>query len=208
MYSKYFKRLLDIIVSTILLVTFLPLMVILAVVMFFVIKESPFFFQLRSGKKLKTFKVIKFKSMNSGVDSFGKLLPDGLRLTKIGRFLRKYSVDETPQLINVLKGDMSLIGPRPLLVKYNDFYRVNELIRFDVRPGMTGLVQVSGRNNLGWDERLNLDEEYVKNLSFEEDLKILYKSVLVVMASKGVQIDTSKLMLDLDEERSVQDRGI
>lgn len=149
-----------------------------------------FFFQDRPGKDEKIFKVIKFKSMTDERDSEGNLLPDAQRLTKVGRFVRATSIDELPQIINVLKGDMALIGPRPLLVEYLPYYTERERKRHSVRPGITGYTQTHGRNNLTWDERLEMDVYYVENLSFVMDLKVFFRTIYNVLARKDVQVIT------------------
>jgi lipopolysaccharide/colanic/teichoic acid biosynthesis glycosyltransferase len=162
---------------------------------------KPFFFQQRPGKNGKIFTIIKLKTMNNKKDSKGNLLPDEKRLTKVGGFIRKTSLDEIPQLINVLKGDMSLIGPRPLVIRYLPFYTDKERLRHTVRPGITGLAQVNGRNTIKWDERLALDVDYVENLSFKQDLNIFYKTVLKVIVSENIINNPKSIMEDLDEER-------
>ena len=158
---------------------------------------KPFFYQLRPGKGERIFKIIKFKTMNDRRDANGQLLPDAERLTKIGTFVRKTSLDEIPQLLNVLKGDMSLIGPRPLLVKYLPYYSKREQLRHTVRPGITGLAQVNGRNKLNWDDRLELDAQYVENLSFLLDIKILFRTIVNVLLRKDIAVG----YIDLDDYR-------
>ncbi|MGK0413258.1 MAG: undecaprenyl phosphate N,N'-diacetylbacillosamine 1-phosphate transferase [Polaribacter sp.] len=162
---------------------------------------NPFFFQHRPGKNGKIFTIMKLKTMNDKKDDEGNLLPDEKRLTKVGGFIRKTSIDEIPQLINVIKGDMSLVGPRPLIIRYLPFYTDKEQLRHTVRPGITGLAQVNGRNTLKWDERLALDVDYVENLSFKQDLKILYNTVLKVIVSENIITNPKSIMEDLDEER-------
>lgn len=163
--------------------------------------ESLFSFKKGPGKDEKIFKVIKFKTMNDKTDSEGKLLSDGERLTKIGSFVRKTSLDELPQLFNVLFGQMSFIGPRPLLVRYLPFYTEKEKKRHNIRPGITGLAQISGRNLLGWDKRIALDVKYVEQLSFRMDMKIVITTIKNVLTSKDVVVDSTSVMLALDEER-------
>ena len=158
---------------------------------------KPFFYQLRPGKGERIFRIIKFKTMNDRCDANGQLLPDAERLTKIGAFVRKTSLDEIPQLLNVLKGDMSLIGPRPLLVKYLPYYSKREQLRHTVRPGITGLAQVNGRNKLNWDDRLELDAQYVENLSFLLDIKILFRTIINVLLRKDIAVG----YIDLDDYR-------
>ena len=171
--------------------------------LFFANQGKPFFFQLRPGKGERNFKIIKFKTMNDKKDAAGNLLPDAKRLTKVGSFVRKTSMDEIPQLLNVLIGDMSLIGPRPLLLRYLPFYTDRERLRHSVRPGITGLAQVNGRNTVRWDDRLAFDVEYVENMSFKQDVQILYKTVLKVVASENIVVDPESIMQNLDDERRV-----
>lgn len=167
------------------------LLAIIAIWLHFANKGAgAFFFQDRPGKDERIFKVIKFKSMTDERDSEGNLLPDAQRLTKVGRFVRATSIDELPQIINVLKGDMALIGPRPLLVEYLPYYTERERKRHSVRPGITGYTQTHGRNNLTWDERLEMDVYYVENLSFAMDLKVFFRTIYNVLARKDVQVIT------------------
>jgi undecaprenyl phosphate N,N'-diacetylbacillosamine 1-phosphate transferase len=168
---------------------------------FFANNGKPFFVQKRPGKNERIFSIIKFKSMNDRKDADGNLLPDRQRLTKVGAFVRKTSLDEIPQLINVLKGDMSLIGPRPLLVSYLPFYTEREKLRHTVRPGITGLAQISGRNNLNWDERLELDAQYVENICFAVDIKILTKTIKGVVSRKDVLTIPGDKFTTLDKFR-------
>jgi lipopolysaccharide/colanic/teichoic acid biosynthesis glycosyltransferase len=170
--------------------------------LYFANQGKPFFFQERPGLNERIFKIIKFKSMNDKKDKEGNLLSDAERLTKVGAFVRKTSLDEIPQLINVLKGDMSLIGPRPLLVRYLPYYSKREKLRHTVRPGITGLAQVNGRNFLMWDERLEMDVQYVENLSFFSDMQILVKTIQGVINRKDIEIIPSKLGTTLDKERN------
>lgn len=165
------------------------------------------FRQVRPGRNRRPFAVYKFRTMSDARDESGKLLPDGHRLTHLGRFLRRTSLDEIPQLWNVLKGDMSLVGPRPLLMRYLPYYTDRESIRFAVRPGITGWAQVNGRNHLGWDRRLALDAWYVENRSLGLDCRILLMTLIPVLTRKGLTVDTrSTGGLDLDEERAGQGR--
>ena len=152
----------------------------------------------------KDLEILKFKSMNDKKDANGNLLPNAERLTRIGNIIRKTSLDEIPQLINVLKGDMSLIGPRPLLIRYLPYYTEEEKVRHSIRPGITGLAQVSGRNLLGWDTRLALDIEYAKNISLALDFKILLKTIKKALTSSDVVTDQADYMLDLDEQRKTE----
>jgi len=180
MYAKYVKRGLDFTLSLIALLVLSPVLLILTVVGAIAMRGNPFFTQLRPGKidkktgKEKIFKLVKFRTMSNKKDKDGKLLPDDVRLNKYGRILRSTSLDELPELWNILKGDMSIVGPRPLLVEYLPYYTDEERHRHDVRPGLTGLAQVNGRNNIDWDTKLGFDVEYIKNISFENDVKILF----------------------------------
>lgn len=192
MYKKYIKRLLDFSIVLIALLIIWPVLLCITIWLHFANKGAgAFFTQERPGKDGKIFKVIKFKSMSDARDSDGNLLPDSQRLTKVGSFVRKTSIDELPQLINVLKGDMSLIGPRPLLPEYLPYYTERERLRHTIRPGITGWAQVNGRNNLNWDERLEYDAYYVENLSFLMDLKVLYQTVINVIKRKDITVITN-----------------
>lgn len=188
MYKNYIKRLIDFFAALFGLILLSPIFIIVMVGLFFANDGKPFFFQKRPGLHNRVFEIIKFKTMNDRRDSSGKLLPDAERLTKIGSFVRKTSLDEIPQLINVLKGDMSLIGPRPLLVKYLPYYTERERLRHTVRPGITGLAQVNGRNNISWDEKLEMDAKYVEELSFTNDIKILLKTIQNVISQKDIVV--------------------
>lgn len=192
MYKSYFKRILDFIIVLVLLLLIWPILLCIILWIYFANNGSGVFFtQERPGKDGKIFKVIKFKTMTDEKDADGNLLPDADRLTKIGKFIRSTSIDELPQLINVLKGDMSLIGPRPLLPSYLPYYTTREQLRHTVRPGITGWAQVNGRNNLNWDERLECDAYYVENLSFLMDLKVLYQTVINVIKRKDITVITN-----------------
>ncbi len=201
MYKKLFKGVLDLILAILGLVLLSPIFIVIFICLFFVNKGKPFFLQQRPGKGEKIFKIIKFKTMTDEKDSHGNLLPNEQRMTKFGDFLRKSSLDEIPQLINIIKGDMSLIGPRPLRVRYLPYYTTDESIRHTVKPGVTGLAQVSGRNNLSWDDKLLYDIEYVKKISFTNDLMILIKTVQKVFANNANDIELASDVLDLDELR-------
>lgn len=201
MYKHFFKRIIDIVIAFAVLTIAFPIGVVVFIFLAFANDGKPFFFQERPGKDEKLFRIIKFKTMNDKKDKEGNLLPDAQRLTKVGSFVRKTSLDELPQLINVLKGDMSLIGPRPLLVKYLPFYTTEERLRHSVRPGITGWAQVNGRNTVKWDNRLALDVEYVKNMSFLFDLKIIYRTVCKVVKSENIVVDPESIMQNLDDER-------
>ncbi|KAA1246937.1 sugar transferase [Aquimarina sp. RZ0] len=201
MYRFFIKRSFDFIASLVLLVFIAPIFVLITFFLFLANRGKPFFIQKRPGKNEKTFDIIKFKTMNDLKDSKGNLLPDKDRLTPVGRFVRKTSLDEIPQLINVLKGEMSFIGPRPLLIRYLPYYKENEKVRHSVRPGITGLAQVSGRNLLNWDDRLAIDVIYVENISFIQDIKIIFATIKNVVISKDVVIDPNSVLPDLDEYR-------
>ncbi|PHX61736.1 MAG: sugar transferase [Flavobacteriales bacterium] len=205
MYKFFFKRLIDFLFTFFGLIILSPIFVFITIGLFIANNGKPFFVQIRPGKDEKLFKIIKFKTMNDNKNSQGKLLPDAKRLTIIGRFVRKTSIDEIPQLINVLKGDMTLIGPRPLLVSYLPFYTDEERLRHSVRPGITGLAQINGRNTVSWDKRLAFDVEYVKNISFKNDIFIVLNSIMIVLFSKGVSVDPTILMKDLNDERKHPD---
>lgn len=208
MYKNFCKRVIDFLASLILLISLSPLLIVVIILLLIANQGEPFFFQKRPGKNGKTFTIIKLKTMNDKKDDKGNLLPDERRLTKVGIFIRKTSLDEIPQLINVIKGDMSLVGPRPLVIRYLPFYTVKEQLRHTVRPGITGLAQISGRNTLKWDERLALDVDYVENLSFKQDLKILYSTVLKVVASENIITNPKSIMKDLDEERKNRNTAV
>ncbi len=191
MYSHFFKRVIDFTLALIALLLIGWLLVLIAIWLHFANKGAgAFFFQERPGKDEKIFKVIKFKSMTDERDADGNLLPDAQRLTKVGRFVRATSIDELPQIINVLKGDMALIGPRPLLVEYLPYYKERERLRHTVRPGITGYTQTHGRNNLSWDERLEMDAYYVEHLTFGMDLSVFFRTIYNVLARKDVQVIT------------------
>ena len=186
MYRNFIKPLLDFLVAFTALVFLSPFLVFFTFLLAIANGGNPFFLQKRPGKKGEIFRIIKFKTMTDAKDSEGNLLPDSERLTATGRFVRKTSVDEIPQLINVVKGDMSLVGPRPLLPEYLELYNPRQQKRHKVRPGITGWAQVNGRNAISWNKKLELDVWYVENLSFLLDLKILWKTFLKVVKSEGI----------------------
>lgn len=194
MYRNSTKRILDFLLSLSLLLLCSPIIFFIAILLFIFQQTNPFFFQRRPGKNEAIFKLVKFKTMNEKKDEKGNLLPDEDRLTGIGKFVRKTSLDELPQLINVLKGDMSLIGPRPLLVKYLPHYNGHQRKRHEVRPGITGWAQVNGRNELSWEDKFKHDVWYVDNLSFLLDLKILWMTFLKVVKSEGISSKTNATM--------------
>lgn len=202
MYKHFFKRVLDILISSIALLCIVWFILLVALFLHFANKGAgAFFFQERPGKDEKIFKIIKFKTMTDERDAEGKLLPDKDRLTKVGAVVRKLSIDELPQLINVFKGDMSFIGPRPLLVEYLPWYTEEERLRHTVRPGISGWAQVHGRNNLAWDDKLALDVYYVKNMSFLMDCKVIAKTIVNVLSRKDVVVIPGSIGGKLDDER-------
>lgn len=189
MYELLFKRLFDILISFVALIFVLPILLVVFVLLFFSNLGNPFFCQLRPGINGKIFKIIKFKTMNDSRDMYGNLLPDNERLTKIGSFVRKLSLDELPQLFNVLVGNMSLIGPRPLLVEYLPLYSEKQSLRHSVKPGITGWAQVNGRNAISWQQKFEYDVWYVNNISFILDLKIMYLTIKKVLIKEGINQD-------------------
>lgn len=201
MYRKFGKRFLDILISGMALILLSPVFLTVAVLVRVKLGSPIIFHQKRPGKDEKIFTLCKFRTMTNAKDEKGNLLPDEVRLTSFGKFLRATSLDELPELWNILKGDMSLVGPRPLLVEYLPYYRREEKLRHSVRPGLTGYAQVNGRNFLGWDHRLEKDVFYVKNLSFLLDLKIIIKTVMVVVKKEDVSVDSNAVECYLWEER-------
>lgn len=186
MYKNYFKRVVDFTMALVALICLSPIFIIITIGLFFANQGHPFFLQSRPGKRERIFTIVKFKTMNDKKDDAGNLLSDSERLTKIGAFVRKTSLDEIPQLINVLKGDMSLIGPRPLLTSYLPLYNDFQKRRHDVSPGITGWAQINGRNAISWKEKFELDVFYVENVSFLLDLKIILTTVMNVIQSKDI----------------------
>ena len=198
MYRSICKRCLDVIVAgSVLFLTF-PLILLVAVALSWINKGNPFFFQDRPGFRERKITIIKFKSMLDLKDDTGKLLPDNDRLTFLGKWIRKLSIDELPQLINVLKGDMSLVGPRPLLYKYLSLYTEEQRRRHEVKPGITGWAQVNGRNSISWSDRFKYDVYYVDNISFFFDLKIMIRTVLKVIMSEGINQSKERPMQPFD----------
>lgn len=191
MYKNAIKRFLDFSIALIGLVLILPLFILVIIGLFFANQGKPFFFQLRPGKNGQLFKIIKFKTMNDKKDNEGNLLSDADRLTKIGAFVRKTSLDEIPQLLNVIKGDMSLIGPRPLLPEYLPLYNDFQNKRHEVKPGITGWAQVNGRNAISWEQKFEYDVWYVENFSFLLDLQILNKTIKKVFKREGITAENS-----------------
>lgn len=194
MYAKFFKRVIDFTLSLCALIVLSPIMLVLTIVGTIKMKGNPFFTQLRPGKDEKIFKMIKFRSMTCETDENGNLLPDEVRLTKYGKTLRSTSLDELPELINILKGDMSIVGPRPLLVKYLPRYNAEQRRRHEVRPGLTGYAQVNGRNAISWEEKFRLDVQYVDHITFWGDMKIIWDTAMKVLKRDGISSETSATM--------------
>ena len=200
MYAKFFKRLIDMTLSFFALIALSPLLLILTVVGTFAMKGNPVFTQMRPGRinkktgEEKIFKLVKFRTMSNAKDKNGNLLPDEGRLNRYGKFLRSTSLDELPELWNILKGDMSIVGPRPLLVKYIPRYTAEQRRRHTVRPGLTGLAQISGRNALAWEDKFALDVKYVDNITFIGDIKIILGTVKAVFCRDGINSETSETM--------------
>ena len=186
MYNKYFKRILDFLISFISLVMLSPIILLITLLLAFVNKGKPFFFQIRPGFNEKLFKIVKFKTMTDAKDSEGNLLPDNERMTKVGNLVRKTSLDELPQLWSVLKGDMSLIGPRPLLPEYLPLYNNEQKKRHLVKPGITGWAQINGRNAISWQQKFEYDVWYANNISFLTDVNIFFKTFAKVFKSEGI----------------------
>lgn len=194
MYAKFLKRVIDFTLSLIALIVLSPILLILIIVTAVAMKGNPFFTQLRPGKNEKIFKLIKFRTMTNERDENGELLPDEMRLNRFGKFLRSTSLDELPELINILKGDMSIVGPRPLLVKYLPLYNDEQRRRHNVLPGLTGNAQANGRNALSWEEKFKLDIEYVDNISLSFDIKIIFDTVKSVLKRDGISSESSVTM--------------
>ena len=195
MYAKCFKRVIDFVLSFIGLIVLSPIFLILIVLGAIFMKGNPFFTQQRPGKNEKIFKLIKFRTMDNRKDKDGKLLPDEVRLNKYGRFLRSSSLDELPEIINILKGDMAIVGPRPLLVEYLPYYSEREKLRHSVRPGLTGYAQAHGRNSVTWEEKFEMDVKYVENITFIRDVIIIFDTVKAVLKRDGIELDLE----DFDE---------
>lgn len=199
MYKHFFKRFLDFWISFVVLIIISPILLLITIWLHFANKGAgALFFQERPGKDGKIFKVIKFKTMTDERDSEGNLLPDEVRLTKVGRFVRSTSIDELPQLINVLKGDMALIGPRPLLVQYLPLYSKEQMRRHEVRPGISGWAQCHGRNQISWTEKFQLDVWYVDHLSFRTDLQVIMITIKKVLFREDINSDNDVTMEDFD----------
>lgn len=199
MYKHFFKRIIDFSIALLVLAIIWPILVVITIWLHFANKGSgAFFFQERPGKNGKIFKIIKYKTMTDEKDADGNLLPDEIRLTKVGRFVRSTSIDELPQLINVLKGDMALIGPRPLLVQYLSLYSTEQARRHEVRPGITGWAQCHGRNKITWTEKFKQDVWYVDNISLAVDLKIIFITVKKVLFREDINSDNDATMEDFN----------
>ena len=201
MYAHFFKRFIDFVLSLLAIAILAPLLLILMAVGALKMKGNPFFVQDRPGKNERIFKLIKFRTMTNARRPDGELLPDADRLTGYGSFLRSTSLDELPELFNILKGDMAIVGPRPLLVQYLPYYTEEEKHRHDVRPGLTGLAQVNGRNLVKWDQRLAYDVEYVKKITFLGDLKIVFQTIKKVLMREDIAVNTDTVEAYLDAER-------
>lgn len=194
MYVLFFKRFLDFFLSVLGIICLSPLLLALTVIGYFKMKGNPFFTQERPGWHEKIFKLVKFRTMTNEKDEKGNLLPDERRLNSYGKFLRSTSLDELPELYNILKGDMSIIGPRPLLIKYLPRYTEEQRHRHDVRPGLTGYAQAHGRNALSWEEKFKMDIWYTKNVTFITDLEIFWATVMIVLKRKGISSESSATM--------------
>lgn len=206
MYGKVVKRLIDVIISGLSLIILSPVLLVLCILVRVKLGSPVLFTQERPGKDEKIFKLYKFRSMTDARDEKGEFLPDEVRLTKFGKLLRSTSLDELPELFNILKGDMSLIGPRPLLVRYLPYYTEEERHRHDVRPGLTGLAQVNGRNALGWEDRFSYDLQYVNNLSLGMDIKVLGMTVGKVLKRSGTLSGAEQTVADFDVYRKSQEQ--
>ena len=194
LYRVFFKRFYDVVLSGIAILVFSPILILLTILGAIKMKGNPFFTQDRPGKNAKIFKLIKFRTMTCEKDENGNLLPDEKRLTKYGKFLRSTSLDELPEILNIFIGNMSIIGPRPLLVKYLNRYNEEQAHRHDVRPGLTGLAQVNGRNAISWQDKFKMDVEYTKTYSLFVDIAILFKTVLSVFKREGISAEGSATM--------------
>ncbi len=202
MYQRYVKRGLDILLSLLAIILLSPVMLVVAILVRVKLGSPVLFRQKRPGKDEKIFSMLKFRSMTDARDENGDLLPDEVRLTKFGRLLRSTSLDELPELLNILKGDMSIVGPRPLAVQYLPYYTEEERHRHDVRPGLTGLAQINGRNAVSWEDRFQYDLAYVANITFTEDCRILLKTVGKVFRREDVVVRGTGNAIDFDKYRS------
>lgn len=205
MYRKYIKRLLDIILSIFGIIITFPIFIIISLLVIIFHGRPIIFKQPRPGKDAKIFTLYKFRTMTNKKDKSGNLLPDELRLTKFGKFLRKTSLDELPEFFNILKGDMSFIGPRPLAVQYLPYYTEEEMHRHDIRPGLTGLAQINGRNNLQWEERFKYDLDYLENISLKNDFKIILLTIKKVFKQENITLRGTGKTIDFDEYRKTKE---
>lgn len=194
MYQRYIKRVLDFLLALVAIIVLSPIMLIVAILVRTKLGSPVLFKQQRPGKNEKIFNMYKFRTMTDQKDENGNLLPDEVRLTEFGKTLRSTSLDELPELFNIIKGDMSIVGPRPLLVRYLPLYNERQRHRHDVRPGFTGLAQVNGRNSISWEEKFEWDVRYVENITFFGDIKIILKTVKTVLTHEGISSDTSVTM--------------
>ena len=206
MYARFFKRFFDVLLSGMAILILSPVLLILIVVGAIKMKGNPFFTQLRPGKGEKIFRLVKFRTMTCEKDENGDLLPDEKRLTKYGKLLRSTSLDELPELFNIFVGQMSIVGPRPLLVRYLPLYNAEQRRRHEVRPGLTGLAQVNGRNAISWEARFKLDVEYVNNVTFIGDIKIVFGTVLAVLKRSGISSETSATMEEFTGESATLEK--
>lgn len=204
-YSKFIKRLFDIICSFLALIVFSPLFLVLMIVGTIEMKGNPFFIQERPGYKEKSFKLIKFRTMTNEKDADGNLLPDEIRLNKYGKFLRSTSLDELPEAINILIGDMSVIGPRPLLVRYLPLYNQEQHRRHDVKPGLSGWAQVNGRNTVSWEDKFKMDVWYVDHVSFLLDVKIVFMTIGTFIKREGISSETSATMEEFTGNKEAEE---
>ncbi len=194
LYEAYFKRIFDVFLSTGALIVLSPVMAVVALLVRILIGSPVLYVQARPGKDEKIFKIYKFRTMTNETDENGELLPDEKRLTRFGKLLRSTSLDELPELVNIIKGDMAIVGPRPLLVKYLGRYNSDQHHRHDVRPGLTGYAQTHGRNELSWEEKFDMDVQYTKNVTFRNDLRIVLDTIRTVLRREGISSDTSATM--------------
>lgn len=199
MYKKYFKRPLDLVLSVLAIILLSPVILALIIIGAFVLKGNPFFSQQRPGKDEKIFRLIKFRSMTNKKDKNGNLLPDEARLVSYGKFLRATSLDELPELFNIIKGDMSIIGPRPQLVRDMVFMTEKQRARHSVQPGLTGLAQCSGRNNMSWEKKFEYDLEYINNITFWNEVKIFFKTIIKVFQHEGINEEGKITSVDLGD---------
>ncbi|MFP7479736.1 sugar transferase [Terribacillus saccharophilus] len=204
MYKFFLKRLFDVLFATMAIIVLLPVIILVSIIIKINLGSPILFKQDRPGRDEEIFKMYKFRTMSDKRNSNGELLPDSDRLTKLGKFLRSTSIDELPELINILKGEMSLIGPRPLAVIYLPYYNEREKVRHSVRPGLTGLAQVNGRNALNWDDRFELDISYVNNISVFNDIKILYLTFVKVFKREGVAVRGTTEIMDFHVYRQME----